>query len=401
MTAYLNALGVICALGRGHAAVRQTLLAGDTCGMVPREDWLDRGTSCFGMVDAVLPEVADVLPQSLPGFKAHDSRNNRLLLAAAQDIEADIRAAIARYGAHRVGVVLGTSTSGILESEPAIEAYTRHEPLPASYAYPRQALNAPARFLSDWLGLAGPAYVISTACTSSAKALASARRLLNMGLCDVVLCGGVDTLCRLTANGFASLEAISETRSNPFSANRTGINLGEAAALFLMSREPAEVALLGTGAGSDAHHMSSPDPTGAGAVRSMRAALLDAGLSPADIGYLNLHGTGTVHNDAMESLAVAEVFGCQLPCSSTKPLSGHTLGAAGALEAAFCWLTLSGNPGGRVPPHVWDGIADPALPSLNLARPAARLPDTPRRYVLSNSFAFGGNNASLILGTPA
>ncbi|QEI07637.1 beta-ketoacyl-[acyl-carrier-protein] synthase family protein [Pigmentiphaga aceris] len=393
MSAYLNALGVICALGRGHTDVRTALLAGDTRGMSMCNTWLDQGVSCFGTIDLPLPEVPAHLAM-------HDSRNNRVLLAAAQDIEDAARAAVARYGAHRVGVVLGTSTSGILESESAIETYVHTGERSTSYAYRRQTLNGPARFLADWLAITGPAYMISTACTSSAKALASARRLLNMDVCDVVLCGGVDTLCRLTANGFASLEAMSSERSNPFSANRTGINLGEAAALFLMSREPASVALLGTGAGSDAHHMSSPDPTGAGAARSMRAALADAGLAPDAIGYLNLHGTGTPHNDAMESLAVAEVFGSQLLCSSTKPLSGHTLGAAGALEAAFCWLTLADNPGNRVPPHRWDAIADPALPLLNFARPGAQLAQD-ARYLLSNSFAFGGNNTSLILGSPA
>jgi 3-oxoacyl-[acyl-carrier-protein] synthase-1 len=393
--AYLNALGVICALGRGHAAVRNALLTGDASGMVPRKGWLEHGAACFGMVDTALPAMP-------PALAAHDSRNNRLLLAAALDIEPEIRAAIARVGAHRVGVVLGTSTSGILEAEADIAQYVQAGALPPSYDYQRQALAAPARFLADWLQLGGPAYVISTACTSGAKAMASARRLLQMDVCDVVLCGGVDTLCRLTANGFASLEAVAAERCNPFSVNRAGINLGEAAALFLMSREPAEVALIGAGAGSDAHHMSSPDPTGAGAVRSMRAALADAGLVLGDIGYLNLHGTGTTHNDAMESLAVNEVFGGDLLCSSTKPLSGHTLGAAGALEAAFCWLTLSGNPDGRVPPHVWDGQPDSALPRLNLAAAGATLPSAGSpRYLLSNSFAFGGNNASLILGSSA
>ncbi|MBC3474589.1 beta-ketoacyl-[acyl-carrier-protein] synthase family protein [Pseudomonas taiwanensis] len=397
MTAYLNALGVVCALGHGQAEVAARLFAGDCSGVQPEDGWIPDRRPPVGAVPGQLP----VLP--LPD---QHSRNNQLLYSAALQIEPAIRQAIARHGAHRVAVILGTSTSGIAEATEGIAHYLRQQHFPDDYRYAQQALSAPANFLADWLQLSGPAYVISTACTSSGRALASARRLLRQGICDAVLCGGVDSLCGLTLNGFSALEAISEQRCNPFSINRNGINIGEAAALFLMTREVnnegPSIALLGAGASSDAHHISAPDPTGAGALQCMAKALDNAGLAPTQIDYLNLHGTATVHNDAMESLAVSALFGADLPCSSSKPMTGHTLGAAGALEAAFCWLTLSEhNPEELLPPHVWDGQRDPELAALNLVDGQQRLPAQHPRRLMSNSFAFGGNNVSLILGDTA
>ncbi|MGR1217672.1 beta-ketoacyl-[acyl-carrier-protein] synthase family protein [Metapseudomonas otitidis] len=392
MTASLNALGLVCALGQGKAAVARNLLAGDTAGMRPHADWVPERTLTLGAVDTELP----ALPAELA---ACDSRNNRLLLAAALEIEPELRAAVARHGAARVGVVLGTSTSGIQEASLGIGEQLRTGALPADYRYAQQELVAPAAFLAAWLGSAGPAYCISTACTSSARALLSARRLLQLGVCDAVVCGGVDSLCGLTLNGFAALEAVSDSLCNPLSRNRRGINIGEGAALFLMERDAGGIALLGAGAGSDAHHISAPEPSGLGAQRAMRQALVDAGLEPSAIDYLNLHGTATQHNDAMESLATTAVFPEGVPASSTKPLTGHTLGAAGALEAAFCWLALSPwNPEHRLPPHRWDGEPDPELPALRLVDGASRLPTQRPRRLMSNSFAFGGSNISLILG---
>jgi 3-oxoacyl-[acyl-carrier-protein] synthase-1 len=384
MTAYLNALGVICALGRGQADVSRSLFAGDCSGMRAESGWVPERVLPVGGVRNELPQI--------PGeLSAQSSRNNQLLLEAALQIEEEIRQAIQTYGASRVGIVLGTSTSGIDEASRGIAHYLRNQQFPGDYDYQQQELSAPANFLADWLHLSGPAYVISTACTSSARALVSAQRLLDLGVCDAVICGGVDSLCKLTLNGFTSLEAVSSERCNPFSVNRNGINIGEAAVLFLMTREPAPIALLGSGASCDAHHISAPEPSGKGALQAMRKALASAKLAPEQIGYLNLHGTATQHNDAMESLAVASLFPQGVACSSTKPMSGHTLGAAGALEAAFCWLSLAH---GRVPPHVWDGQADPALPALHWAKAGDTLK---RRRLMSNSFAFGGNNISLII----
>ncbi|KAF1022820.1 MAG: 3-oxoacyl-[acyl-carrier-protein] synthase 2 [Pseudomonas sp.] len=385
MTAYLNALGLICALGRAKHEVSRNLLAGDCSGMRTESGWVPERELPVGSVQGELAAIP-------PGLAAHASRNNQLLLEAALQIEDELRQAVHTYGAERVGIVLGTSTSGIDEASQGIAHYRRHAQFPNDYSYAQQELGAPSNFLADWLQVSGPAYVISTACTSSARALISARRLLDLGVCDAVVCGGVDTLCKLTLNGFSSLEAVSAWRCNPFSANRNGINIGEAAVLFLMTRAPAPIALLGSGASSDAHHISAPEPTGKGALQAMNKALANAGLAPEDIGYLNLHGTATQHNDAMESLAVAGLFPHGVPCSSTKPMTGHTLGAAGALEAAFCWLSLAE---GRLPPHVWDGQPDPALPALHWAAPGDALE---KRRLMSNSFAFGGNNVSLIIG---
>lgn len=396
MTAYLNALGVICALGHDQAEVAGRLLQGDASGLRPYPRPIAGRTLLAGSVAGGLPPLPDA-------NAALATRNNQLLLAAARQIEAPIRQAIADFGAQRIGVVLGTSTSGVAEAAAGIAAHVRQGQLPASYHYGQQALAAPAAFLADWLGLGGPAYGISTACTSSGRALLSARRLLASGVCDAVLCGGVDSLCELTLEGFSALEATCEGLCNPFSLNRGGINIGEGAALFLMSRRPnaqaPSIALLGGGASSDAHHISAPEPTGRGALQAMRQALAQAGLAPEQIDYLNLHGTATPHNDAMESAAVATLFPAGVPCSSTKPLTGHTLGAAGALEAAFCWLTLSAhNPSGALPPHRWDGQSDPALPRLDLIGPGRHLPPQGPRRLMSNSFAFGGNNLCLILG---
>ncbi|GAB2584870.1 beta-ketoacyl-ACP synthase [Dyella jejuensis] len=393
MNAYLNALGVICNLGAGKAAVAEALFAADDSGIRAEHGWVPGQQVPLGSVHAALPPIPDTL------IARRNNRNNRLLLAAALEIEADIRGAIARYGTARIGVVLGTSTTGIEEATHGIGAYCRDGAWPADYRYAHQELAAPAEFLAEWLGLAGPCYGISTACTSGARALLSARRMLRLGVCDAVLCGGVDTLCRLAINGFHALEAIDLRRCDPFSRHRRGINIGEAAALFLMTREAGPVQLLGGGASSDAYHMSSPDPQGAGAQQAMRHALHDAGLDAAQIDYINLHGTATEHNDSMESVAVANTFGRDIPCSSTKSLTGHTLAAAGALEAAFCWLSLT-DPRAerRLPPHVWDGAADPALPALNFAVAGSHLPANGPRRLMSNSFAFGGNNAALILG---
>jgi 3-oxoacyl-[acyl-carrier-protein] synthase-1 len=248
------------------------------------------------------------------------------------------------------------------------------------------------------LGLTGPAYVHSSACSSSAKAMASAARLINMGLCDAVISGGVDSLCSFTVAGFAALESVSAQQCNPMSANRKGINIGEGAGLFLMSGDSAPVALLGWGESSDGHHMSAPDPAGGGARLAMTQALQRAGIDATRIDYINMHGTATPQNDAMESRVIEGLFGLEVPVSSTKPFTGHTLGAAAAIEAALCWLVMQDdNPEGKLPPHLWDGVADPALPALNLVPQSAAL-GRPLRHVLSSSFAFGGSNAVLVLG---
>ena len=223
--------------------------------------------------------------------------------------------------------------------------------------------------------------------------MASAARLLEAGICDLVITGGVDTLCNLTLLGFNSLEVISESPSLPFSKNRDGINISEAGALFLMTRNKCENKLLGYGESSDAYHHSAPHPEGEGAMASMKSALSSAKLSESEIDYINLHGTGTLQNDSMEAKAVYEIFGTGIPCSSTKSLTGHTLGAAGAIEAAFSLLALEHQ---QLPVHHWDNFPDTSIPQLNLISDSR--PEKPVKTVLSNSYAFGGNNCSIILG---
>lgn len=388
---YLNDCALLCALGDDRDTIARRLLDEAEGGLTVSDACSPGRPLPLGRVQAALPAV-DHLPLPLR------SRNNQLALAALERIRPAVDAAIARYGAGRVGVVVGTSTSGVAATEHALAARARTGALPAGFHYGQQEMGSPAALLARELGIGGPAYVHSSACSSSAKALASAARLIRMGLCDAVVTGGVDTLCGFTVAGFSALESVSAAPCNPLSAARNGINLGEGAALFLMSRAPAAVALCGWGESSDGHHMSAPDPAGGGARLAMREALRRAGIEPADVDYINLHGTATVQNDAMESRAVADLFGTGVAVSSTKPFTGHTLGAAGAVEAAFCWLAMQDdNAAGKLPPHLWDGAQDPALPALNVARPGTRL-GRPLRWALSNSFAFGGSNATLVFG---
>lgn len=387
---YLNDMGILSALGKGKEMTINNLLGGDTSGMIEDCELLPDGTTHVGRVRVNLMELPS-------GLATQNSRNNRLLLTAINEIRCQVDRAIEQYGPHRIGVVLGTSTSGISDGENAIDALNRNGKLTEGFDYAQWEMGSPAIFLSEMLGLYGPAYVVSTACSSGAKAMISARNMLLSGLCDAVITGGIDSLCRLTLYGFKALDSISPELTNPMSINRKGINIGEGAAVFLMSREPSRLALLGGGESSDAYHFSAPDPEGIGAELAMLEALKEAGLSPKELCYLNMHGTATIKNDSMEARAVYRVFPEGIPSSSTKPLTGHTLGASGAIEAAFCWLTLSEfNPDGILPPHVWDGHVDNSFPVLDLITSKRKC--FGHKAAMSNSFAFGGNNASLIIG---
>ncbi|KVC60026.1 3-oxoacyl-ACP synthase [Burkholderia ubonensis] len=331
-----------------------------------------------------------------------ECRNNRLAqLGLTQDGFAErVAAAVSRYGAERVGVFIGTSTAGILETE---HAYRRRDPqsgaLPAGFHY-AQTHNpySPAAFVRAYFALRGPALAVSSACSSGAKVFGSARRMLAAGLIDAAVVGGVDSLCLTTLYGFNSLELLSRRPCRPFDVARDGISIGEAAAFALVERVPASpdalddgaVLLLGIGESSDAHHMSSPHPDGLGARAAIEQALASAGLGAADIDYINLHGTATPSNDAAEGRAIGALF-AQTPCSSTKGATGHTLGAAGALEAIVAAVALRGQ---FVPAGVNTTQPDPALAAdYVLASRDARV-----RAVLSNAFGFGGTNCSLILG---
>lgn len=386
---YLNALGIVCAAGDSLMSLKERLLSG-------QPELTETGR--FGTGRSIpLGLYSGELPQVTLSEAKWQSRNNMMALKILSQIDKDVEAAIERYGSSRVGVIIGTSTSGIGDAEPYIRDWARCGEVDKGYDYGLQEMGATAQFVAETLGVKGPVYGISTACSSGSKALATARRLLKAGICDAVVAGGVDTICKLTVHGFSSLEAVSDKLCNPFSRNRNGINIGEGGALFLVSNEERGVELAGIGEGSDAHHISAPDPTGAGAVFSMTAALKDAELCAANVGYVNLHGTATVLNDQMESAALHEVFGRETLCSSTKPFTGHTLGAAGAVEAGICWLVLNDSSDARLPLHVWDGEYDPELPALNFVSENNQ-PSEAVDYVVSNSFAFGGNNISLLLG---
>ncbi len=346
-------------------------------------------------------EVAGVdavqLPRQLADF---DCRNNRLaLLGLLQDGFTDaVAAAIEHHGAGRIGVFIGTSTSGILQTE---LAYRRIDPvtgaLPADFIYgTTHNTFSVADFTRHYFGLTGPAVVVSSACSSSAKVFASARRMISAGLIDAAIVGGVDSLCLTTLYGFNSLGLTSAQPCRPFDIARDGISIGEAAAFALLERVPEQldadaVLLLGVGESSDAHHMSSPHPDGLGAHMAMQGALKMANLDTADIDYINLHGTATPSNDAAEAKAVMALFGSSTPCSSTKGATGHTLGAAGGLEAVICALALQH---GLLPGGLNTQQLDPAL-SLDYLLENR---DQAVNRVLSNSFGFGGTNCSLVFG---
>jgi 3-oxoacyl-[acyl-carrier-protein] synthase-1 len=388
----LVALGMVNALGRRVEEIWPRVLAGDQSGLVRRDDLIPGRAMLVG-------EVAGPLPDLPVHLRRYACRNNALALAAFRQIEAEVAEIVAEVGSRRVGVVMGSSTSGIAAAEAAIAEHLRSGALPGAFDYSQLEFGGLTELIAAYAGIDGPAYTLSTACSSGARALESARSLLALDICDAVVAGGADSLCRLTAGGFTALQAVSGAPSNPFSVNREGLTLGEGAAVFLLVKREAGVQLLGAGSSSEAYHMSAPEPAGRGAEAAMRAALADAGVAAEDVAYVNLHGTGTPLNDAMEAKAVHRVFG-GVPCSSTKPLVGHALGASGAIEAGFCWLMLTHGAGAelRPPPHRWDGRADPGLPALDLVDVDRRLVRRAPAVALSNSFGFGGNNCALVLG---
>ncbi|RIY36823.1 beta-ketoacyl-ACP synthase [Psittacicella gerlachiana] len=351
------------------------------------------------------PGVFGQVKQELRPFPSHlktkhYSRTNHLLWHALATIEEQIKLCLRRYSPHRIAVIMGTSTSGIDELIP----YFKHDLELQNFNEKdlQLSMSAPADFVKEVYELQGLTYAISTACTSGARALISGARFLNNNLCDAVIVGGVDNLSPLTVKGFESLSVLAEQQLNPCSLNRSGTNIGEGAAVFIMTREPLDnqtLLLLGYGATSDAYHISSPHPQGKGANLALTQALKQSKLTPEQIGWINLHGTGTKHNDLMESTAIASVLGLEIPCTSTKASTGHTLGAAGAIEAALLWGIISRdyNPQGKLPPQIWDQELDAELAPLTFTNEQSTWL-TPRRIGLSNSFAFGGNNTVLIIG---
>lgn len=365
------------------------------------QDHLSSSSNCLSLkadyiagqqhwVGAYSQALCEDIPTDLHDY---DSRNLRFALTALQQIEAPLRTYVAQFDPRRLAVIIGTSTSGIADNEPLIQQYFQQQSSRVSHK--KQEMGCLAKALKQYLGWQGVAYSVSTACASSAKALAAGQRLLNAGLADAVLVGGVDSLCRLTLNGFSSLESLSATICQPCGQARDGINIGEAAGLFLLSKETAAVMLLAAGESMDAWHISAPHPEGMGAVQAMQAALDMAGLRADQMGYLNLHGTATRQNDAMEIKAVRQVFqDYAVPMSSTKHQTGHCLGAAGAIEAHICVQLLKDQT--WLPLHC-DAEIDPELSDQNYVQHATL--DQAIFYAMSNSFAFGGSNISLIFGS--
>src|SRR5580693_3203137 len=383
-------------IGKGTAATLRSLLERRSGLSICNFETVD--------IDTHIGEVAGVDDVRLPAeLRKFDCRNNRLaeLGLGADGFFAAVQQAAGRWGRRRVGVFLGTSTAGILQTE---LAYRERDPvsgaLPPNFEYGTTHNSfSVADYVRRRCRLEGPAVAVSCACASSAKVFGSARRMIESGLIDAALVGGVDSLCLTTLYGFHSLQLVSAAPCRPFDSARCGISLGEAAAFALLERAPeapaAEaVLLLGYGESSDAYHMSSPHPQGRGAREAMQKALAAAGVAPAEIDYINFHGTGTASNDESEARAVAAALGAQVAGSSTKGATGHTLGAAGALEAVICALALRAQ---LLPAGVNTTQVDPALEvNYQLRSRAARL-----RYVMSNSFGFGGSNCSLIFGRPA
>lgn len=387
----LHSFSLVSALGAG---VEPTLAA-----LRARRSGIVHKTWETVDLDTCIGEVAGADEVTLPpALQAYDCRNNRLALMALErdGFAQTVREAIQRVGADRVGVFLGTSTSGILSTE---QAYRHRDPvtgaLPPELDY-RHTQNtfSLADFVQQYFGLTGPACVVSTACSSSSKVFATAQRMMACGLVDIAIVGGVDSLCLTTLYGFNSLQLVSRQPCRPFDTHRDGITIGEAAAFALVepadAAQPGDILVTGIGESSDAHHMSAPHPEGLGARIAMQAALDMAGLRPADIDYIALHGTSTPSNDAAENKAVTALFGAQTPCSSLKGHTGHTLGAAGAVNALVCALALQHD---FAPAGAGTTELDPALSCRYLLTTL----DQPMRHVLSNSFGFGGSNCSLVL----
>jgi 3-oxoacyl-[acyl-carrier-protein] synthase I len=388
----MTAFCIASSLGAGRSATLDALRHG-TSGLMPcRFETVDLPTYV-----GEVPGLEDLRLD--PALVRFDCRNNRLAqLALRQDgFEQAVRAAKARYGAARIGVFLGTSTSGILETE---HAYRRRDPvsgrLPPEYDYAgTQSTFSVADFVMAALGVQGPALVVSSACASTTKVFATAARMIETGFCDAAVVGGADSLCLTTLYGFNALQLLADGPCRPFDAERSGLSIGEAAGFALLERPDQACAntllVLGAGESSDAHHMSAPHPEGAGASLSMVRALASAGLRPEQIDYINLHGTATRIGDAAEDQAVVSLFGDATPCSSTKGHTGHALGASGIVEAVIAALAIAE---GFLPGSPHTRMRDPALRCryVTTAQPARVT------RVLSNSFGFGGSNASLILG---
>lgn len=383
---YINVLTSVSSLGTNELTIVDSLSHTDRCYLTYRDDLLNEHKgSYFGQIKAKLPRLDE--------YHEHKSRNSAVLAFLADSIKDSINELKQKYSKDRIAIILGTSTSGLDETENELKKFMQTGVPSRDFYYKSQEFGDPSMFLADYLEIDGPAYTISTACSSSARALICGKRMLESGLVDAVIAGGADTLCKVPINGFNSMGVLSHERCLPFNKNRAGINIGEGGGLMILSKEKASLELLGVGESSDAYHVSSPEPSGAGAISAMKMALDDASLTTDDIGYVNLHGTATKLNDAMESKAMASLFKGKVPCSSTKYMTGHTLGAAGIVEAAILCYLLKHDLDLPVQDFSHDEIDD-TLDECGLVKEKMK---AKKKVMMSNSFAFGGNNASIII----
>ena len=395
-TLFLSEPGIACAAGTNAADFWRALTTGSQDGLVKVKTHSGREFYAAKVDDSALKKTG----------ARHDMRVIQIMDAALEQIAPAVEAAKQKCGASRVAVCVGCCDNGSEFSVAGHREYFEKGAFPKNYSLEIQSADYPATYAKEKFGLQGPSYVFATACSSSGSAVAKGAELIMAGIVDAAIVGGVDVASDTVLIGFDSLEAVSDTKTNPFSQNRSGITLGEGAAFFVLTKDAvSQIALLGFGQSADASHMTAPLADGSGALAAMKEALKNSGLEAAQIDYVNLHGTGTKLNDSMEAKAVSECFGnacAALPASSTKPMTGHTLGASSAVELAACWLSIANNDGKnssdiKLPLHIYDGQYDSSLPRLNLIGRETKF-NRRINVCMSNSFGFGGCNVSLIIG---
>ncbi len=388
MKIYLSKPGIMSSAGSNLEELYTSIVSGDQSG-IKRYETFSGSTFFAARIDE---------SKLNPSSGRFDMKIIRIEEAALDQIGSIIEKAKSKYGEKRIAVCVGSCDNGTEFSLAGHRKYFENGTFPEDYSIEMQGADYVSTFIAEKYSPKGPACTFSTACSSSAGAIIKAAELIRSGSCDAAVAGGIDIASDTTLDGFASLEAISEKITNPFSKNRSGITLGDGAAFFVLSKEPLDesmpkICLLGYGESCDAHHMTSPDPSGIGAKKAIEKALSNAKIKPEEVDYINLHGTGTKFNDSMEAKAVDAVFGAyKVHCSTTKPITGHTLGAAGALELAICFAAVTNN---VLPPQIWDGVFDDEMPKLNFVNKNDNLYQT--KICLSNSFAFGGANACLVI----
>lgn len=392
MAIYISKPGVMCCAATSLEELWTAVTTGDQSGIKRVKTCTDEDFYAAVIDDSKLK----------PSTGRHDMRVMRIEEAALNQIDSDIKATINKYGADRVAVCVGSCNNGSEFSTAGHKVFLEKGKFPENYTLEMQGADYVATFVTEKYGVTGPSTTFSTACSSSAGSVVKAAELIEAGIADAVIVGGIDSATDTVLVGFNALEAVSTEIANPFSKNRHGITLGEAGVFFVLSKdsisvssEGKEIQLLGWGESADAYHMTSPDPTGAGAEKAIRRALEYAKIEPSQVDYVNMHGTGTKFNDSMEAKAIDAVFAdYKVPVSSTKGVTGHTLGAAAALELAVCYSALN-NIG--LPSQVWDKEQDPELPVLNIVN-IGSCGDKQAKICISNSFGFGGANSCLVIG---